>query len=121
MLVKFYLCRLNDIPVINLTKNENCFVQIIFATCHFFPFLTNVSVAQNRQVAITIDDLPFVGESKNFHLNMIIESFKDNEVPATGFIIANNVKPENWPVLRKFRDAGLGLGNHTSSHINLKK
>nr|WP_035894329.1 polysaccharide deacetylase family protein [Legionella oakridgensis] len=87
----------------------------------FFLFLTNVSVAQNRQVAITIDDLPFVGESKNFHLNMIIESFKDNEVPATGFIIANNVKPENWPVLRKFRDAGLGLGNHTSSHINLKK
>ncbi|WP_242602143.1 polysaccharide deacetylase family protein [Legionella nagasakiensis] len=86
-----------------------------------FLALTSISFAQNRQIAITMDDLPFVGESKNFHLNMIIESFKENEVPATGFIIAGNVKPEHWVMLRKFRDAGLGLGNHTSSHINLNK
>ena len=79
------------------------------------------SFAQKRILALTIDDLPFVGDSKNFHLNMIIEAIKENEIPATGFIIAREVTPQNLPVLRKFHDAGLGLGNHTLSHANLNK
>ncbi|MCP0913311.1 MULTISPECIES: polysaccharide deacetylase family protein [Legionella] len=84
-------------------------------------FACNISFAEHRYIAITVDDLPFVGESKNFHLNMIIDAFKNNEVPATGFIIAGNVRPENWKVLHRFRDTGLALGNHTFSHINLNK
>lgn len=86
-----------------------------------FTVLVNPSFAQKRLIAITIDDLPFVGESKNFHLNMIIDVIKANEVPATGFIIAGEVSPANWKMLHKFRDAGLGLGNHTFSHLNLNK
>lgn len=74
-----------------------------------------------RQVAITIDDLPFVGSSKNFHLDMIINSIKINEIPATGFIIAGQVDSTNWEMLHKFREAGLELGNHTVSHLNLNK
>jgi len=84
-------------------------------------FFTTISFAQKRELAITIDDLPFVGESKSFHLNMIIEAFKSGSVPATGFIIAREVNDSNWPTLRKFHDAGLGLGNHTTSHANLNK
>ncbi|KTD12171.1 polysaccharide deacetylase family protein [Legionella jamestowniensis] len=85
-------------------------------------FLTAFSVfAQKKEIAITIDDLPFVGESKNFHLNMIIETLKANEIPATGFVIAKEVTPENWKMLQKFHDAGLGLGNHTYSHLNLNQ
>ncbi|CEK11291.1 polysaccharide deacetylase family protein [Legionella hackeliae] len=85
-------------------------------------FLTAFSCfAQKREIAITIDDLPFVGESKNFHLNMIIDTLKANEVPATGFVIAKEVTPENLKMLQKFHDAGLGLGNHTYSHINLNR
>ncbi len=81
---------------------------------------THAAVAQQqRQIAITIDDLPFVGESKNFHLNMIIDAAKSSEAPLTGFVIAGTINPENWDVLRKFHDAGLGLGNHTLSHTNL--
>jgi peptidoglycan-N-acetylglucosamine deacetylase len=83
--------------------------------------LTHASFAEKREIAITIDDLPFVGESKNFHLNMIIEAFKNNNVPATGFVIAGNVKADNWKVLQKFHEAGLALGNHTLSHKNLNK
>lgn len=81
--------------------------------------LASSSFADKREIAITIDDLPFVGESKNFHLNMIIETLTTHEVPATGFIIAKEVTPQNLPVLKKFRDEGLGLGNHTLTHANL--
>jgi peptidoglycan/xylan/chitin deacetylase (PgdA/CDA1 family) len=80
----------------------------------------NQSFAQKRELAITIDDLPFVGESQNKHLNMILHALQENNTPATGFIIAGEVTPRNWPMLRKCHEAGMGLGNHTLSHINLK-
>lgn len=76
---------------------------------------------QQKQIAITIDDLPFVGEYRNFHLNMIMKTLLEQEVPATGFIIAQEVREDNWETLRNFRDAGFGLGNHTFSHANLNK
>lgn len=72
-------------------------------------------------ISITIDDLPFVGEYRNFHLNMMIDTMTKEHVPATGFIIAREVHQNNWDILRKFRDAGFGLGNHTLSHANLNK
>lgn len=80
--------------------------------------LCSLARADGGNIAITIDDLPFVGDEKNFHLKMIIEAFKANEVPATGFVIAGNIRPENVPILQEFRNAGLGLGNHTLTHAN---
>lgn len=77
--------------------------------------------AQKREIAITIDDLPFVGEAANFHLNMIIDALKSTDTPATGFVIASKVRADNWPTLHKFHDAGLGLGNHTLTHANLNR
>ena len=52
---------------------------------------------------------------------MIIEAIKSSEIPATGFIIAREVTSQNLPMLQKFHDAGLSLGNHTLSHANLNK
>lgn len=77
--------------------------------------------ASRKMVSITIDDLPFVGEYRNFHLNMMIETMTKEKVPATGFIIASEVRKNNWEILHKFRDAGFGLGNHTLTHANLNK
>lgn len=77
--------------------------------------------AQTKEIALTLDDLPFVGEAKNFHLNMIIDTLKASEVPATGFVIASEVQKNNWEVLHRFREAGFGLGNHTLSHANLNQ
>ena len=88
-----------------------------FIFCLSLLFL-GISHAEQHDIAITIDDLPFVGEQKNFHLNMIIDTITAEEIPATGFVIAGNVRPENWSVLQKFKDAGLGIGNHTLSHVN---
>jgi peptidoglycan/xylan/chitin deacetylase (PgdA/CDA1 family) len=78
-----------------------------------------ISAPVKKTIAITIDDLPFVGEARNFHLNMMITTLTEQQVPATGFIIASEVHTDNWETLHKFRDAGLGLGNHTFSHANL--
>lgn len=72
-----------------------------------------------KLISITIDDLPFVGEYRNFHLNMIIEALHKEQVSATGFIIASEVRKDNWEILHKFKDAGFGLGNHTLTHANL--
>ncbi|WP_419420856.1 polysaccharide deacetylase family protein [Legionella sp. D16C41] len=77
--------------------------------------------AKGHKIALTIDDLPFVGHKKNFHLNMIIAALKDNGIPATGFIIAGEIEHNNWVTLKKFHDAGFSLGNHTVSHADLNK
>ncbi|MDI1353082.1 MAG: polysaccharide deacetylase family protein [bacterium] len=87
----------------------------------FFMILPLAGFAQTKTMVITIDDLPFVGDYRNFHLNMMMEAMIKQEIPATGFIIASEVRPDNWEMLRKFRDAGFGLGNHTYSHANLNK
>ena len=97
------------------------FKKYFLVTALFLSVLTNIGFAQKRELAITIDDLPFVGDSKNFHLDMIINAIKIGEIPATGFIIAGQVEKKNWQMLHKFRDAGLELGNHTLSHANLNK
>lgn len=78
-----------------------------------------LSVSGKKLISITIDDLPFVGEYRNFHLNMMIETMTKQQIPATGFIIASEVRKDNWEILHKFRDAGFGLGNHTLTHANL--
>lgn len=52
---------------------------------------------------------------------MIINTIKANEVPATGFVIAGQIAANNWQTLHKFREAGLGIGNHTLSHTNLNR
>lgn len=82
-------------------------------------FAFNLSFAHKKEIAITIDDLPFVGEYRNFHLNMMLNTMKEQQIPATGFIIAKEVRNDNWEMLQKFRDSGFGLGNHTYSHANL--
>ena len=81
----------------------------------------NYRVCPKKTIAITIDDLPFVGEYRNFHLNMMMKTMTEQQVPATGFIIASEVRKDNWETLHKFRDAGFGLGNHTFSHANLSR
>ncbi|CAM3004359.1 polysaccharide deacetylase family protein [Legionella worsleiensis] len=81
--------------------------------------LSSALFAHKKEIAITIDDLPFVGEYRNFHLNMIMNTMKEHNIPATGFIIAREVRNDNWEILQKFRESGFGLGNHTYSHANL--
>jgi peptidoglycan/xylan/chitin deacetylase (PgdA/CDA1 family) len=98
--------------------------SLIVKTIVLFLVLTSlpsIALASKKTIAITIDDLPFVGEYRNFHLNMMMTTMVQQQVPATGFIIASEVRNDNWDMLNKFRDAGFGLGNHTFSHANLNR
>ena len=88
------------------------------------------SYAVEREIAITIDDLPFVGTNGKDEGNLrrtkqrfmsILTALTDNHVPATGFIIANSIAKGQWELLEEFRKEGFELGNHTYSHANLNR
>lgn len=82
-------------------------------------------LAQVREIAITIDDLPLVASQMNTpanqqrsteRFNKIVKAFKTYQVPVTGFVIAGAIEKGQWAFLEQFRNAGFALGNHTYSH-----
>jgi peptidoglycan-N-acetylmuramic acid deacetylase len=88
----------------------------------------HVSFAQEKEIAITIDDLPFVGSSNGNVAKLkreedrflaILHTLKEKNVPATGFVIAGAIEKGQWELLERFRQAGFNLGNHTYSHKSL--
>lgn len=91
---------------------------------------TYACFAQDREIAITIDDLPLVASKMNTPGNQqrsterfmrIIQALTDNQVPATGFVIAGSISKGQWEFLEQFHNAGLVIGNHTYSHLNLNQ
>lgn len=100
--------------------------------CHLIVLLCTAfnCYGQVREIAITIDDLPFVGSKMNSAANKqrsidrfkkIVQVFSENKVPVTGFVIAGAIQKGQWEFLEEFRKAGLMLGNHTYSHYNLNQ
>lgn len=98
--------------------------------CCIIVLFTTTCFAQEREIAITIDDLPLVASRMNTPGNQqraterfskIVEAFKKYQVPATGFIIAGAIEKNQWAFLEQFQQAGLMLGNHTYSHYNLNQ
>lgn len=100
------------------------YLNMIFLLC-----LLNTNLfAQDNQIAITIDDLPFVGSGTSTPNNFkrteerfmaIVNALVENQVPATGFIIGGAIAKNEWPFLEAFRNQGLTLGNHTYTHRSL--
>ena len=91
---------------------------------------SNLCFAQDKEIAITIDDLPFVGTNsadagnlKRSHdrFMLIMQSLIDNHIPAIGFVIAGAIGKGQWQLLEEFRKEGFDLGNHTYSHANLNR
>ncbi|CAM2901835.1 polysaccharide deacetylase [Legionella steigerwaltii] len=84
----------------------------------FFLFI-GICCAQQRDIAITIDDLPIVDAPYNA-IERIVHSLVKHKVPAIGFIIGNRVNENTIKQFKLFQQNGLELGNHTYSHLNLK-
>ncbi len=91
---------------------------------------SSVCFAEDKEIAITIDDLPLVASQMNTPNNQkrsidrftkIVEAFQKYKVPATGFVIAGAIEKGQWAFLEQFRNAGMMLGNHTYSHYNLNQ
>lgn len=83
-----------------------------------------------KAVAFTIDDLPFLGNSKGNpkklvreakRFNEILAILKTEKVPVTGFVIAGSIESGQWDLLKQFEEAGNIIGNHTYSHYNLNR
>ena len=82
-----------------------------------------------REIAITIDDLPAT-EGKLADMQRItkklLPALRASQVPAIGFVNERNLFVRGGidarvAVLQAWLDAGLELGNHTWSHVNMAK
>ena len=96
----------------------------------FFSLFACNCFGQDREIAITIDDLPLVASKMNSPGNQqrsterfakIIQALTDNQVPAIGFVIGGAIEKGQWAFLESFRNAGLMIGNHTYTHRGLNQ
>lgn len=99
-----------------------------FCVAFMLCLMQDTCFASQREIAITIDDLPFVASGTNTPSSLkrtqerfmaIVNTLVDNQVPATGFIIGGAVAKNEWVFLNAFRSRGLTLGNHTYTHQSL--
>ena len=92
--------------------------------------LTTFSIAQERQIAVTIDDLPVVSPRKDIKVRQeitknLLAKIKQAKVPAIGFVNENKLYKDDKrdepqiDLLRMWLAANLELGNHTFSHLSL--
>jgi peptidoglycan/xylan/chitin deacetylase (PgdA/CDA1 family) len=91
---------------------------------------TAASSSSEKQIAVTIDDLPLNG--KQFDLarlrvmtDKLLAAIKRNQVPVTGFVNESLLyvpgeTEGRIALLRQWRDAGVELGNHTFAHVGFK-
>lgn len=104
---------------------------LLLALIHAAPASAQTSGTRLREMAVTFDDLPFVtgrptsiGEQERL-TTALMDAITRHRVPAIGFV--NEVKleqgrevdPRRVALLRQWTRAGLELGNHTYSHLDL--
>lgn len=86
------------------------------------------SLAQQKQVAITMDDLPFVMEisleQTQQNTRKLLSHFQDYDMPVVGFVNEQKLKKsgeidKRVALLESWLKAGQPLGNHTFSHPDL--
>ena len=105
-----------------------CSKILVLTFTILFSITTNAK--QTKEIAITIDDLPFVGTTHNKPGNLrrekerfmlMLESIKKHNIPAVGFVVAGTIEKDQWQLLESFHQAGLTIGNHTHTHANLNR
>lgn len=103
-------------------KRLATFAAIIIAGCGL-----RVALAADKEIVITIDDLPSSHSLEAVQMERLhddlLDALASSDVPAIGFV--NEAKLENndagRKVLRRWKSAGLELGNHGYSHLDLHK
>jgi ketosteroid isomerase-like protein/peptidoglycan/xylan/chitin deacetylase (PgdA/CDA1 family) len=104
-------------------------IKVIWSAFHLFVITT--ANAQDKQVAITIDDLPCVycttTEEQQEVIGKLIGTLKEYNAPAIGFVNEGklyedkSLDEDRVKLLSDWLDAGLDLGNHTYSHISIDR
>lgn len=104
-----------------LKKTLSCILSLMLG-------YTTLFAEDVKEIAITIDDLPFVGSANGKLSNLqreeerfmkIMQSLIEAHVPATGFVVAGSIEKGQWQLLEDFYHAGFTIGNHTYSHFCL--
>lgn len=104
------------------------FKRLVFVSVVFV--FSTANIAQTRQIAVTIDDLPVVSTRKDIATRRtitrsLLDGIKKQNIPAIGFVNENKLHTDDKrdeaqvDLLRMWLDAGLELGNHTFSHMSL--
>lgn len=98
----------------------------ILFTAILILFSTNITIAQSRKIAITIDDLlaTHADESQyEYVTDNLLKSLKANDIQAIGFVNESKLYTRGKPdadkirILEKWLKAKMDLGNHTYSHV----
>jgi peptidoglycan/xylan/chitin deacetylase (PgdA/CDA1 family) len=86
--------------------------------------------AQQKEIAVTIDDLPLNGpqfEASRLRqmTDKIVAGIKKHQIPAVGFVNESllyvpNETDARIAILKAWADGGVELGNHTFSHLGFK-
>ncbi len=101
-----------------------------FVSWLFILFCWAGAFGQKREVVVTFDDLPtsyeYSLQAKQEITKKLLQSIKSNNIPAIGFVNESKLFVPGeidgrTELLRMWLDAGLELGNHTFSHVNLEK
>ncbi len=104
--------------------------RILLSVITLISLLLCVSAMAVKEVALTIDDLPFVGNAKNKVGNlrrekerfmMALEAIRKYQVPAVGFVVAGSIEKDQMQLLHEFMRGGNIIANHTYSHPNLNR
>ena len=101
----------------------------MFGRFFYFIILCLVSIANAGEMAVTFDDLPAVRPADVVDAKQItvrlLETIATEKIPVTAFVnetkleTDGQVDPAMVALLRMWLDAGLELGNHTYSHMDL--
>ena len=93
--------------------------------------LSCAAAGANREVAITIDDLPRGGDGggRTFAdiramTERLLAPFREQTIPLTGFVHPGRTElaaPDLRRILELWLEAGADLGNHTWSHADLNR
>jgi peptidoglycan/xylan/chitin deacetylase (PgdA/CDA1 family) len=87
--------------------------------------LDEAAARSSPRVAITFDDLPWNGPGYSDSeieglTDTLLATLTARGVPATGLVTCRGIR-EGAPILRKWLDAGMELGNHSASHQDLNR
>ncbi|PJI84986.1 polysaccharide deacetylase [Yoonia maricola] len=96
--------------------------KIINAIAAFILMASNTIVAFAGEIAITLDDLPYVLPSRTTPQEgqaivvAINQALAAHGIKATGFVVGRQITEQSRPALAAFAAAGHTIGNHSWSH-----
>ncbi len=110
-------------PYLLVVLHSVVFSALVMSQVGLSQAVTEAGERTGPRVAITFDDLPWNGRGYDDQqilalTDTLLASLADRGVHATGLVTCRGIQP-GAPVLRKWLDAGMELGNHSTSHQDL--